>query len=225
MRSDRPPADPDPEAEADDLDAEDADAPEHLDPDVVQDGDATSAVIGRWVRGDADARRRQREIEHLLGVVRARADCQVWDLVLRVLALQRGRGEDLGLLLATRAFHDGQRHPVVARDGGDGRDERDDRDGGDDRDGLPALTPAVLADAALLGIVTEAVLSADSGLSDISEQIRRAWARVRDRVDDRTWRRVLAAEELLNHRAATAQEILMAFAYRAGSRRSPGGSR
>jgi hypothetical protein len=73
--------------------------------------------------------------------------------------------------------------------------------------GLPALTRDVLADHGLLGT------------------LRRAWSRVRDRVDDRTWRRVLAAEELLNHRAATAQEILMAFAYRAGSRRSPGGSR
>lgn len=180
--------------------------PDRLDRDTVADPDALAEAIAAWVQDDADAADRQQEIDDLLSIMRSLCDDQQWDLVQQVLGLAERRHDELAVTIAMRAFEEGL---------GSGRVPEDTKPA---NDGLPHLDEHVLGDSTRLGRAIDAVLRSDQELHDLSGQILRAWDRVRRRVDDEAWKKILAVEEVLTERASVAQEVLVVWAFRAGAR-------
>lgn len=182
--------------------------PAHLTPEILDDD--PSEVINSWVQADPDAAERQLLIETQLAVLCDEADEHVWDLVLETVSSIRQRHDDLLVLTAQRAFQDGRAFEAAEAT---------------NEDGVPLLTGAILLDPQALHSATDEVLHADPELRDLRHRIVRAQDRLQWRVDSRTWRLVLAVEELTTCSAVVAQELLVRWAYRSGLRARSGPSR
>jgi hypothetical protein len=173
--------------------------PTHLTPEILDDD--PSEVINSWVQSDPDAAERQQLIDTQLAVVCDLADEDVWDLVHEVIAYIRQRHDDLAIVIARHAFEDGR----LFESRGTENDE-------------PALNAAHLLDPQMLQSAIDDVLHLDPELRDLRKRILRAQERLQWRVDSRSWRLVLALEELTTCASVVTQERLVTWAYRSGQR-------
>lgn len=195
MRSDRPPADPDRDEEQ-----------RRLTPALVADDDELHEVIGAWGAADDGIQKHHAEIDLLTGAAEDVLCDQQWDLIDKLIAAVEAQRHELLALVARRAFEDGLRAAGVRADG----------DGGDDD--LQHLDDDVFADTTRLGLAIDAVLQAHPGLRGLAHAVNERWNEIQRRVPRRVWREIMRVEEISTHRAASAQEVLIAWAYRAGAR-------
>lgn len=82
----------------------------------------------------------------------------------------------------------------------------------------PCLTPEIMADDDALALAVEELLLGTRVIRKLTRRVRRAADRLQRVVNRRAWARYMLLEEVVNNRASQEVELLIRWAYEAGTR-------